>query len=141
MLYRFAGTQDGALGAFARLSGSPADRNLVSLYADAGLNGKGFLPGRPDDTAGLSFAYTRISSAARTAHHANHNGLQTPYPIRSNEMLVEATYQAQVVPGFTLQPDFQYVIRPGGNIPIPNDKTHALIKDAVVFGVRATVQY
>lgn len=31
--------------------------------------------------------------------------------------MIEATYQAEVVPGFTLQPDLQVVMRPGGGWP------------------------
>jgi len=141
MFYRVPGAEDGAVGVFARLSGSPGDRNLVSFYADAGITGKGIVPGRPDDTAGLSFAYTQISPAARRTDRAEGAALGAPYPVRSNETLFEATYQAQVVPGFTLQPDFQYVIRPGGNIPDPLRAGLRPIRDAAVFGLRATIQY
>jgi porin len=141
MVYRVPGTEDGAVGVFARLSGSPGDRNLVSFYADAGVTGKGIVPGRPDDTAGLSFAYTQISPAARRTDRAEGAVLGAPYPIRSNETLFEATYQAQVVPGFTLQPDFQYVIRPGGGIPNPLRPGFQPIRNAAVFGLRATIQY
>ncbi len=140
MVYRLPNTEDGAIGAFARLSAAPSDRNLVSFYADGGVTAKGLVPGRPDDSAGLSSAYTQISSKARQADFSQK--LTAPgYPARSNEILVEATYQAQVVPGFTVQPDVQYVMRPGGHIPNPNDPSGRPIHNAVVFGVRATIQY
>ncbi len=141
MLYRLPGTDDGAIGAFARLSGSPGDRNLVSFYADAGVTGKGLVSGRPDDTAGVSFAYAQISSAAQRTDRLERAALGVPYPIRSNELLFEASYQAQVVPGFTVQPDVQYVVRPGGGIPDPDRAGVRPIRDAAVFGVRATIQY
>ena len=141
MVYRVPGTDDGAVGLFARLSGAPGDRNLVSLYADGGITGKGLVPDRPDDTAGLSAAFTRLSSAARRTDRAEAAALGTPYPIRSSEMLFEATYQAQVIPGFTLQPDLQVVIRPGGDIPNPLRADLKPIPNAFVMGLRATIQY
>jgi len=49
-------------------------------------------------------------------------------PIRPSEALIEVTYQATVVPGFTVQPDFQYLFRPGGNVPNPPDPNGAAIK-------------
>ncbi len=141
MVYRVPGTEDGAVSVFARLSGSPGDRNLVSFYADAGITGKGIVPGRPADTAGLAFAYTQISPGARRTDRVEGALLGAPYPVRSNETLFEATYQAQVVPGFTLQPDVQYVVRPGGGIPNPLRPGFQPIRDAAVFGLRATIQY
>ena len=141
MIARLPGSDDGAVGVFARLAGAPGDRNLVSLYADAGITAKGFLAGRPDDSLGLSFAVTRLSPAARQTDRAEAALLGSAYPIRSREMLVEATYQAEVVPGFTLQPDVQYVMRPGGGIPDPLSPDGAPIRDALVLGLRATVQY
>ena len=140
-LYRLPGTEDGSVSAFARLSGSPGDRNLVSFYADAGITEQGLVPGRADDTAGLSFAYTQVSPAARRTDREERADLGMPYPVRSNEVLFEATYQAQVVPGFTIQPDVQYVIRPGGLIPDPSSASVRPIRDEAVFGLRATVQY
>ena len=31
------------------------------------------------------------------------------------------TYQAQIVPGWTIQPDFEYIINPGGHVADPAD--------------------
>ena len=61
--------------------------------------------------------------------------------MRSSEALIEVTYQAQIVPGWTVQPDFQYVFRPGGNIANARDPAGAAIKDAAVFGLRTTIRY
>ena len=141
MVYRVPGTDDGAVGIFARVSGSPGDRNLVSFYADGGVTGKGVVPGRPDDTLGLSGAFTQISPAAQRTDRMEQAIEGPAYPIRSNEILVEATYQAQIVPGFTVQPDAQYVVRPGGGIPDPTSASFRPIRDAAVFGIRATIQY
>jgi len=141
MIYRVPGSADRGVGVFARLSGSPADRNLIDLYADGGITFKGLLPARVDDSFGVSLAYARISERARSLDRdlARFSGL--PGPIRSSEAVLEVTYQAQVVPGWTVQPVFQYVIRPGGNVPNPRDPDGAPIGNAAVFGLRTTVRY
>lgn len=142
LLYREPDTKDGGLGIFARVSASPNDRNLVSFYADGGLTYKGLIPGRPDDTAGVSAAYIRISSSARGFDQdsalLNGTGFEA---VRSSEAVIEATYQAQIVPGFTVQPDFQYIFRPGGTQVNPRSPTGAIEKDAAVIGIRATIRY
>jgi len=142
LIYRVPGTTDQGLGLFVRGAASPADRDLISFYADGGITYKGLLPGREDDTVGVSVSYARVSGATRGLDRdAARFGGKTGSPIRSNEMLVEATYQAQVVPGFTVQPDFQYIIRPGGNVPNPRDPNGAAIKNAALVGLRATIRY
>jgi porin len=60
------------------------------------------------------------------------------YPIRSGEAFVEATYQYQLTPWCQLQPDFQYVLNPGGGIPKPNSPGHRL-KNEAVLGLRMIV--
>jgi hypothetical protein len=44
--------------------------------------------------------------------------------------------------GWLLQPFFQYVFRPSGGVPNPNDPTGlARIKDAAIFGLTTTLKY
>jgi porin len=43
------------------------------------------------------------------------------------------------VPGWTLQPDFQYIWNPGGNVP--DDTGTRPIKNATVLGVRTTISF
>ncbi len=45
------------------------------------------------------------------------------------------------MPGFTLQPDFQYSIHPGANAPNPDDPLGQPIKNAAIFGLRASLSY
>ena len=50
-------------------------------------------------------------------------------------------YVAHMKPGL-LAPHFQYVFRPSGGIPNPNDPTGiARIGDAAVFGLTSTLRY
>jgi porin len=140
-LYREADKEDEGVSAFVRASFSPTRSSLIDYYVDAGVAYRGLFEGRDSDTVGLSVAYAHISSDARRADRdANiYSGLSVP--LRKFETVFEATYQALVVPGFTVQPDFQYIVRPGAGIANPNDPSAHRVKNATVFGARATVQY
>jgi len=156
LIYRVPGTADQGLGVFARVSASPSDRNLISFYADGGLTYKGLIPGRPDDTFGVSVGYAQISERARKRDRdarlfaaagavdpetGEFNYAGGALPLRSSEALIEVTYQAQIIPGWTVQPDFQYVFRPGGNVSNPRDPNGTAVKDAAIFGLRTTIRY
>ncbi len=130
LLIKSPGDATKGVGVFARVFGAPGDRNLVDFYFDAGVNVTGFVPGRGDDAFGLSFAYTKISNNARGA--AADDGLAT---LPDYEALFEATYQAQLVPGWTLQPVAEYVIHPDARL---NGTDY---RNAIVVGVRTTIAY
>ena len=140
-IYREPGKDDQGASVFVRASASPSDRNLVSFYADAGLAYKGLIPGRPDDTAGVGVGYTKVSGRDTALDRDVIFFTGQLGPVRRSEALIEATYQAVVVPGFTVQPDFQYIFRPGGGIVNPRDPAQGRIRNAAVLGVRATIRY
>ncbi len=137
-LYREPGTEDEGASAFLRLSKVPGDRNLIDFYLDGGLAYKGLLPGRPNDTVALGVIYSRIGPAARAFDRDTILFGQGTGPIRSSEVVIEATYQAEVVPGFTVQPDLQLVMRPGGGLAGEDGRR---LKNATVMGLRATINY
>jgi porin len=110
--------------------GSPGDRNQVDFYCDTGVNVSGLTPGRPDDIFGVSFAYGHISNVARNA--AKDAGIS---PLPDFESLLEVTYQAQIVPGWTLQPVAQYVVNPGAHLNGTN------YHNATVIGLRTTLTF
>jgi porin len=156
LIYRVPDTTDQGIGVFARMSRSPSDRNLVSFYADGGLTLKGVIPSRAYDTFGISFGYAKISEWARKRDRdarlfaaagavdpetGEYNYTGGALPVRSSEAVIEVTYQAQIVPGWTVQPDFQYIFRPGGNVSNPRDPNGAAVKNAAVFGLRTTIRY
>ena len=63
-------------------------------------------------------------------------------PIRDYEAVLELTYQAQIVPGWTIQPDFQFIFHPGGYVADPADPDGLRpLRNAAVLGVRTTVRY
>ena len=133
-LYRESGKDDEGLGFFVRAAWSPTRSSLIDAYVDTGLAYKGLFDGRDDDTVGMSFAYARISDEAQRADRDTILYTGLPMPRRRAEAVIEATYQAVVVPGFTVQPDAQYVIRPGGGIAGPDGRR---LRNAAVLGVRA----
>ena len=61
-------------------------------------------------------------------------------PVRSAETVLELSYQAQLAPWLAVQPDFQYVFRPGGGIADPNQPTRRL-GDAAILGVRTAITF
>ncbi|MHB8885097.1 MAG: carbohydrate porin [Methylovirgula sp.] len=140
MIYRVAGTKDQGLGLFFRFMGAPSDRNLVDFDLYTGANYKGIIPGRPDDTAGVGLIYTRVSDQVSQLDMDFGTVSGGWYPVRHAETVLELTYQVQMAPWWTLQPDFQYVFNPGGSLPNPNNPTQP-IADAAVFGLRTTIQF
>ncbi|MCE4222668.1 carbohydrate porin [Methylobacterium sp. C25] len=137
-IYREPDHDDQGASVFFRVSATPSDRNLVSFYLDTGIAYKGLFPDRPNDTIGLGLLYSRIGSAARGYDRDLVFLGQGTGPIRSSEAVLELTYQAEIVPGLTVQPDFQYVMRPGGGLV---DDQGNRIRNAAVFGLRTTINY
>jgi len=128
--------------AFARIAYSPPDRNLIDLYLDGGIGVSGLVPGRPADRFGVAVALMRISGATRNLDRDTQFFSGLPSPVRSNETLLELIYEAHIKPGWLLAPYFQYVFRPSGGIPNPNDPSRiSRIGDAAVLGLSTTIRY
>ena len=66
-------------------------------------------------------AYAKISSDAAALDQDTLALNGPPYPIRDEEVVFELNYQAQIAPWWTVQPDLQYIVHPGGNVPDPNN--------------------
>ena len=134
----FAVKDGPSLSAFVRAMSAPSDRNLVDFYIDAGLAYKGPF-GRADDTVGIGYGYARIGNAARLLD-IDTAAVAPGYPTRSRETVLEISYQYQMTPSWQLQPDFQYIVAPGGGIPNPNAPGQK-IGNAAIFGLRTTITF
>jgi porin len=135
MIYRLPGDGDAkGVSVFARVVGSPSDRNQIYVYADGGIVFTGMIPRRPNDVFGIGVAYTGISDDASAFDRDS--GLAVA---RDCEALLEISYTAEVRPGWTLQPDFQYIWHPGGNVP--NDAGTGAVENAAVLGARTTINF
>jgi porin len=137
MLWRGNGR---SVSVFVRAGASPSDRNLVSRYVDGGIGLKGLFPGRPDDTLTLGVAHSKISkdAAALDLDILALDG--PPFPIRSAETVFEASYIMQLAPWWSLQPDVQYIVKPGGNVPHPDDGSKT-VGNALIVGARSTINF
>ena len=118
---------------FARVIGAPSPQNLIDLYVDGGVTFTGMIPHRPNDGLAIGLIYSGISEQASDADRDA--GGQV---VRSYELAFEICYTAQLQRGWTLQPDFQYIVNPGGNDLNANGTDAG---NAVVFGVRTTVSF
>ena len=137
LVYRLPGREYKGIGIFGRLAASPSDRNLMDLYVDAGVKVSGMVPHRPDDSFGAAFAYGRISDEASAADIDA--GLAV---VRSYETLLELNYAAQIVPGWIVISDFQYIWNPGGDVALDDDDPSSPeVEDAAVLGVRTVLNY
>ncbi|MDN5005669.1 carbohydrate porin [Bradyrhizobium sp. GCM10027634] len=141
-LYRVPTSDDRGIGIFARVSGAAADRNLIDLYADAGLEFIGLRDDRPDDKFGIAAGYAHVSKRAQ-ALDADFRSLTNPtWPVRSFEGLLTAAYQYQIKDGWTVQPNFQYIVHPGGGATSPTGPLAGRgLKTASVFGLRTTLKF
>lgn len=118
-------------GLFARLGGSPGDRNPLAFYAESGATYTGLLPGRNQDVCGVAVVYGHMSrDARRVVGECNHLSAASD-PLPDYEMVVEATYRVVIRSEFTVQPVLAWIIHPGG-LPNPN---------AVVIGLRTILDF
>jgi porin len=134
------GGPDSGVGIFSRISASPSASSHINFFFDGGIVFSGMIPGRPDDRLGLSFIHANIANNVRAFDRdvIAHSGIGQP--VRSFELTIELSYQAQIKPGWTVQPTFQYVTHPGGHTADP-DRPERAIRNGAIFGVRTTVAY
>jgi len=117
---------------FVRGGNAEGDRSTFDYYFDGGVTFDGMIPGRPSDLIGLATAYGHIGRAL-AGSEADENAFQGQNsPLPDFEQNIELTYFAQVAKWWTVQPDLQIIIHPGGSATIPN---------AVALGVRTTVTF
>jgi porin len=135
LFWRVPGSVDAkGVGLFGRIMGAPSAQNLVNFYAEAGITFSGMIPHRRDDSLGIGFAYTGVSDRVHDFD------IDAGLPVaQTHEAVVEICYTAQLTPGWTLQPDFQYFWQPGGNVPDEDDT--GAVENAAVFGVRTTLNF
>lgn len=129
--------QQGAAG-FFRVLAAPEDRNLTTFEIDGGLTYKGLIPSRDWDVVGLAASYLEVSEdVSRGQRLVNSTlgsfGLPPMFKaVADYEAVFEASYRAQLTAWWTLQPDIQWVMHPGGSKALP---------DAVVFSLLTTLRF
>jgi porin len=142
-IYRPAGGgPDSGVLLFSRVAASAPDRNPAEFYLDGGIVFAGMLPQRPDDKFGATFIYTKMSRDLAALDRDTIFFTGMPQPVRDYELTVALAYQAQIMPGWTIQPEFHYIMHPGGHVADPNAAVPGTaIKDAAVLALRSTIKY
>lgn len=101
------GQENPIVGVFARLTGSPQDtRNVVGIYADAGLAWFSPLPSRPQDVLGAAVSVLRFTDDFKQQTEV------AGTPVGGGETVFEVTYQVAVAPWLVVQPDLQFFFNP-----------------------------
>jgi porin len=132
-----AQAKDPIVGLFARAMAAPSDRNLIDLYADAGVNFIGLWDRRPDDTFGVAASYSRISPAA-SGGDADAAFCPLASPRRSGDL---RAYLSGPDSPWISQPDFQYIFHPGGGALNPLNPAAGSIPDSAVLGIRTAIKF
>ena len=131
-IYRLPhGESDSGISIYSRASLSPSDRNLVDTYIDGGIVFAGLIPTRAKDRFGAGFIYARFSDSVSGFDQDQIAYTGVPGSLRDREISVELTYVAQVISGWSVQPDVQYISHPNGQAG----------RDAKVVGIRSTLNY
>src|SRR5271157_6159722 len=119
---------------FGRGCRLPNDRNFITVSVDAGAVYKGIFRRQKEsqDSLGIGFVYNSVSDNVRHAVAvARNEGVQGVLNFES-EPVLEATYVLPVTGYWQLQPDLQWVIRPGSSDAFRN---------ALVIGLRSSVTF
>ena len=127
-LYRpKGGDAQSGISVFSRMSISPSDRNLIDRYIDGGIVFAGLIPHRPRRQVRRGVIYAKFSDSVRAFDRDTVLFTGMPGPIRDYETNLELTYVAQIIPGWTVQPNLQFIWHPNGDAS----------KNATVVGARS----
>jgi porin len=136
MLLRLPGGGDPkGISIFGLVIGAPADGNMSDFYWQAGVTFTGLSETRREDILAIGLAYTGVSPQIAAFQEAQGDAIIADY-----ELMAELSYIAEIVPGFYIQPDFQYFWNPGGHVPLDETGTTA-VPNAAVLGLRTTINY
>jgi porin len=119
-------------GVFGSVTVAPdSDIQQLPLFFTAGVSARGMFDARPRDVVGLAVATGYFSEELQRAQQ---NG-QMPGPAggQDYETVIELTYRFDLRKGaLFIQPDFQYIIQPGGTGHLAN---------AIVLGAQLGINF
>ena len=107
-LFNLGGEAGRDVTAFARYSFSSGHATSIDRMCNFGLRIRGPLASRPNDSLAMGWSRSRLAAKWRAVQTAA--GIDT---VAAEEAL-EITWRAAITQWFQLQPNFQYVRRPGG---------------------------
>jgi porin len=118
--------------AFTMATSAPDDRNALPFFWDAGVVWRGLVPRRDHDVLVLGGMYGAFSDALQTTQRIRHAQGRRREPPQTWEAVIELGYWIQVTGWLQIQPDVQYVVRPGAT---------GAIDDALALGAQFVVTY
>jgi porin len=123
-VFRFSAPGDPILrgiGVTACVQAAPLqDRSQMPFFFEAAILARGIFPQRPRDVAGFAVIYGHFSSDLRSAQRLAQR-LDPTAGVQLEETVLEWNYTFRFRNGaFFVEPDLQYIIRPGGTGNIPN---------------------
>jgi porin len=126
LVHRSAVQSRRQINVFAELGFGDSRVNRFGFYAGGGVVLSGLFPALENDELGLAVAI------ARNGSHFIELQRQDGVPVTGTETTVELTHLLQIGKHLALQPDFQYVMRPG---------TDATRKNALAAALRFELSY
>ena len=94
--------------------------STMPFFFEAGILARGIYRSRPRDVAGFAIIYGQFSSDLRDAERLAQR-LNPTVGVQDQEIVLEWNYMFRFHNGaFFIEPDLQYIIRPGGTGQIPN---------------------
>src|SRR5262249_7005859 len=134
VLVRFGGPGSvRGLGVMASVLVSP-DQSVSQLpvFFDAAVVLRGLVAQRPIDVLGLGIVYGHFSSDLQDSQRREQQ-VDPSVGVQDHEIALELTYRLAFLRGaLFVQPDFQYIVQPGGT---------GQISDAFVAGLQAGVNF
>jgi porin len=119
-LLRGGAAQSGQVNAFAQVGLGDPRVNRFGFYTGAGVVVSGLSPALANDELGLAVA------VARSGSHYLDLQRQDAVPVSDGEASIELTYLFQLGQHLAIQPDLQYVLRPGSDPTLGNALVTAL---------------
>ncbi|MBR6126896.1 carbohydrate porin, partial [bacterium] len=110
--------KSGGLKVFGQFGYAKSSLNDVPFYGGCGLIFKGITEKRKDDSVGIAFGWHQFN---RDLHRLEH---------RTAEKVIELFYKIKITEFLYIQPDIQYIIKPGGNE-----------KNAFAIGLRSCIVF
>ena len=132
MIYRDSPGADRGVTVFAGFTYADPSTALLQYFWETGIVKLGTFAGRDEDSIGFAVSQGLVSNSLIGAQNQANAVDPGSADVQSYEMDLELNYRAQIAPWFSLLPNIQYVVRPGGVTTTPN---------ALVLGLQAGVTF
>lgn len=104
----------------------------VNEYVGGGLTAVALVPGRPADSMGIGFAWSRLNRGPFAGSFFFPNVSSPSTALRNSELMMQVYYQAVLIPWtLVLEPSYTFIPTPGARPDLP--AAHALTVELVAL--------